>query len=101
MKLLVEIEGNAEILVADIDARDRRAFELSGYKDIGAPLMTALKDVAASKPETYTGWLAWHALKRAKTTSLSWREFEAILISTTAEEIEEDSPLGNPTELKT
>lgn len=98
MKLFVEIEGLPEPLLAEIDARDRRAFEREGAKDIGLPPLAALKDITASRPESFTGWLAWHALRRVgKTETKSWAEFEPLLVGTIVEEAEEEDDITNPT----
>lgn len=100
MKLRVEVEGVGEPLVAEIDARDRRAFEREGMKDLGAPPLAPLKDVTAARPESFTGWLAWHALKRTgQTDANSWAEFEPVLVGTVLDQPDDDEAdaLGDPT----
>lgn len=91
MKLTVRlVEPEAEY-VADTDARDLRAFERMGRSLIPElPKTGTLKEITSAMPMTYTAFLAWHALKRAKTLELAWPVFEARLVETSVESGDSD-----------
>lgn len=96
MKFLVETEEYG-ILTADVDARDRRAFEKTGYRDLGIAQRIAIKEVIALQPESYMAWLAWHALVRDGRKE-SWVEFEPKVISVVLNDVvETEDALADPT----
>lgn len=101
MKAILKLDSPEEILETEIDARDRRAFERVGTKETGVPIRSTIQETVRSAPETYMGWLAWHALMRVngKQEIGDWISFERRLISVDIPEIEleEEHPFGDPT----
>lgn len=98
MRLLIEFEGNPAPVGVDIDARDRRAFEKSGFRDIGVSQRAPIRDIAAAQPETYTTWLAWHAMVRSGATVERYADFEARVVALREEDADDAADLlGDPT----
>lgn len=100
MKVLVEIEGLSQPVLADVDARDRRAFERNGIKDLGIAQRLPIREVTAANPESYTTWLCWHSLVRIGYTAERFADFEKKVISIQPEESEEELD-SDPTGLAT
>lgn len=106
MKVRATIEGINplidDIVIVDIDARDRRAFEREGRKEFGIPTSANMQEAVQGIPESYVGWLVWHSLKRANNRKDidSWKDFESRLIRT--EPLEENAEVFDfPTQAAT
>lgn len=105
MKVRATIEGTnsliGDTIIADIDARDRRAFEREGRKEFGIPANVNMQEAVQGIPESYVGWLVWHSLKRLGRKDIdSWKDFESRLIRT--EPLEENAEVFDfPTQAAT
>jgi len=98
MKATIHLVEPETAYPVDIDARDRRAFERAGRVQLGKIALGSLKEVVASIPETYTLWLAWHALQRSG-VALDWETFEDRVVeveSTDNGEMEADPTIAAP-----
>jgi len=90
-KYLVRLVDPEETLPANIDGRDRRAFEREGRHAIGlvvAPGQT-LPDQLKQRPELWQTWVAWHALRRDKLWTDDFAAFDARCDGVTLAEGEE------------
>ena len=96
MKIEITLVEPEEHLVADFDARDRRAFERVGCKDIGLT-GPALIDGNPRMPESQLAWIGWHALRRDNQIDMPWLMFEARCAQATAVTDDDDAGLGDPT----
>lgn len=97
MKIEILLDGPEEQLVVDFDARDRRAFERVGGRDVGL-VGPALVDGNPRMPESQLAWIGWHACKRQGLLTLTWAEFEARCAAATANlDDDPDNGLGDPT----
>lgn len=92
MKMLITLADPEEYISAEVDARDRRAFELQGAKALGFP-PGKLLDMAQTMPENYTYWVGWHAARR-NGLKLTWDEFSERAVDLTEEKNDEEI---NPT----
>lgn len=88
---------NKEPIVVNIDARDRRAFEIVGRKEFGIPSNANLQDAVKGIPESYIGWLSWHAISRTNGYKENWQTFESQLLRVESLE-EEEEVFDFPTE---
>ena len=99
MKFTIHLADPEETVIADVDARDRRAFEMQSRREFGRAADNPLRDVANSMPETYTFWLAWHAASTRGGLKLTWPEFDAraVHLETSGEDDELDPTNPGPT----
>jgi hypothetical protein len=102
MKIRLTLDGPEEVVAVDVDARDRRAFERAGATAVGLKRSGSdfLTDVRSQMPETYSIWLAWHALaKRGGRTDLgTFDEFDARVADMDTDDAATPSDLGDPTQ---
>lgn len=97
MKINVTLADPEEQVLTEVDARDRRAFERRGRKELSLPLNGSLQDVVQANPETYLAWLAWNSLVRAGGAA-RWADFEARVVATELVDAGEGNPFGDPTQ---
>lgn len=80
-----------ERVAVQLDARDRRAFEMA-RTGLGLP-RGPVKEIAAEFPDTYVGYMAWHAMKRARNgTTPDWATFSERLADIEFIGKEDDDP---------
>lgn len=96
MKINVDLADPEEHMLTEIDARDRRAFERRGRKELGLPLNGTLQEVVQANPETYLTWLAWHSLVRGNGLKQPYAEFESRVLGTELLDAG-GNPFGDPT----
>jgi hypothetical protein len=98
MKITLVLAEPEERHVVDFDARDRRAFERVGGRDIGLS-GPAIIGGEPRMPESQLAWIGWHAAHRQGLFDLTWPQFEARCAEASAEldAAEEPSGLGDPT----
>ena len=73
----VEIVLTDRTVPVEIDARDRRAFEVIGRPALGLNKDVALASIPSLAPESYVLWLSWHAAHREGLTDSTFPDFEA------------------------
>ena len=61
-KATVYLADPEEQIAVEVDGRDRRAFEMTGRKDLGLPPFGDLQAQIKSMSESWMAWLCWHAL---------------------------------------
>lgn len=98
MKIEITLADPEEQFVVDFDARDRRAFERTGGRDIGLS-GPAIVGGEPRMPESWLAWIGWHAAKRQGVFDLTYPDFEARCMGATAEVDDQEEPagLGDPT----
>lgn len=84
------------VIPVEIDARDRRAFEVVGRKQLGMPLSMSLAEAVKVMPESWVLWLAWHALRRNGQITQEFDTFNDEVMDVKAVEVGEDE-LPDPT----
>jgi hypothetical protein len=98
MKAGITLCDPEESLAVEIDARDRRAWEVKGRKACGLPA-GPLRDVIREAPETYVAWIAWHAaaVRGGRKDLGDFAAFDARLAEVSDFDAGEDELLGDPT----
>lgn len=96
MKFTVHLADPEEVFSVDVDARDRRAFEMQSRRVFGTAADGQLRTVATSMPENYSYWCAWHALCKRGTVALTWEQFDARAVHLESDDSEDDD--ADPTQ---
>jgi len=93
----VEIVLADRTLPVEIDARDRRAFEVIGRPALGLQRDVALDTIPKLAPESYVLWLAWHAAHREGLTTDAFPEFEATVLEVENLTADQGADIPDPT----
>jgi hypothetical protein len=89
------ILDDAAPLPVEIDARDRRAFEVLGRKQLGIAASLTMTELVKVNPETYVLWLAWNALRRQKLLDITYAELDSRTIE--VRQLDDAELLPDPT----
>ena len=97
MKATVHLADPEEVLVLEMDARDRRAFELRGRKDLGLNPVGDLQSQIKAVSESWMAWCCWHAaVVRGGRSDLpaTYAEWDARLVAVVPEDTGDEDPTG-------